>query len=319
MNTADLDVNQEVPFNSNQKAKKRFTINPRIRGDLFWGYVMIAPTLIGLTIFHIWPVFQTLYFSFTTWGAFGIYEWSGLNNYEKMMTDHLFWMSLRNTLFYTCMTIPIAVALSIIAAVLLNQKIRGVTFYRTLYFLPVVTMPAAVAMVWKWLYSADYGLINYLLSTIGIKGPAWLTDPRIALFSMVIVAVWAAIGHNMVIFLSGLQGISSSYYEAASIDGAGPYTSFIRITLPLLTPTIFFVTVISLIGAFQVFDLVFMMIGPDSIVIEHTQSVVFLFYKHAFMLNNKGYAAAIAMVLFVIILIITVIQMKLQKRWVHYE
>ncbi|WP_261381233.1 carbohydrate ABC transporter permease [Paenibacillus cremeus] len=294
-------------------------MNPRTRGDLFWGYLMIAPTVLGLAIFHIWPVFQTFYYSFTTWGAFGNYEWSGLNNYETMLTDRLFWISLRNTLVYTCLTIPFGVSLSILAAVLLNQKIRGVTVYRTLYFLPVVTMPAAIAMVWKWLYSADYGLINYLLSVVGIKGPAWLTDPDIALYSMVIVAVWAAIGHNMVIFLSGLQGISSTYYEAASMDGAGPYTKFFRITMPLLTPTIFFVTVISLIGAFQVFDLVFMMIGPDSVVIEHTQSVVFLFYKNAFMLNNKGYAAGIAMVLFVIILIITVIQMKLQKRWVHYE
>ncbi|WP_231571034.1 carbohydrate ABC transporter permease [Gordoniibacillus kamchatkensis] len=300
-----------------QAKKRRF--NPRTRGDYFWGYLMIAPTVLGLLVFSIWPVFQTLYFSFTSWGSFGNYEWTGTDNYKAMFADPMFWMALRNTFIYTCVTIPCAIALSIVAAVLLNQKIRGVTLYRTLYFLPVVTMPSAVAMVWKWLYNADYGLINYLLGAIGIKGPSWLTDPDIALYSMVIVAVWAAIGNNMVIFLSGLQGIPVSYYEAAAIDGAGSFKNFIFITLPLLTPTIFFVTIISLIGAFQVFDLVFMMIGPNSIVIEQTQSVVFLFYKNAFMLNNKGYAAAIAMVLFVIILLVTIVQMKLQKKWVHYS
>jgi multiple sugar transport system permease protein len=318
VNSTELDLHEQLQLYTSKKIKKR-RFNPRTSGDYFWGYAMIAPTVLGLLIFSIWPVFQTLFFSFTTWGAFGNYEWSGLDNYKKMMTDRMFWMALKNTFVYTCVTIPFAIALSIIAAVLLNQKIRGVTVYRTLYFLPVVTMPAAVAMVWKWLYNADYGLINYLISLFGIKGPSWLTDPKIALYSMVLVAVWAAIGHNMVILLSGLQGIPVSYYEAAAIDGAGPFKNFMFITLPLLTPTIFFVTVISLIGAFQVFDLVFMMIGPDSVVIEQTQSVVFLFYKNAFMLNNKGYAAGIAMFLFVIILLVTIIQMKLQKRWVHYN
>jgi multiple sugar transport system permease protein len=318
VNSTELDLHEQLQLYTSKKIKKR-RFNPRTSGDYFWGYAMIAPTVLGLLIFSIWPVFQTLFFSFTTWGAFGNYEWSGLDNYKKMMTDRMFWMALKNTFVYTCVTIPFAIALSIIAAVLLNQKIRGVTVYRTLYFLPVVTMPAAVAMVWKWLYNADYGLINYLISLFGIKGPSWLTDPKIAIYSMVLVAVWAAIGHNMVILLSGLQGIPDSYYEAAAIDGAGPFKNFMLITLPLLTPTIFFVTVISLIGAFQVFDLVFMMIGPDSVVIEQTQSVVFLFYKNAFMLNNKGYAAGIAMFLFVIILLVTIIQMKLQKRWVHYN
>jgi multiple sugar transport system permease protein len=318
VNSTELDLHEQLQLHTSKRIKKR-RFNPRTSGDYFWGYAMIAPTVLGLLIFSIWPVFQTLFFSFTTWGAFGNYEWSGLDNYKKMMTDRMFWMALKNTFVYTCVTIPFAIALSIIAAVLLNQKIRGVTVYRTLYFLPVVTMPAAVAMVWKWLYNADYGLINYLISLFGIKGPSWLTDPKIALYSMVLVAVWAAIGHNMVILLSGLQGIPVSYYEAAAIDGAGPFKNFMLITLPLLTPTIFFVTVISLIGAFQVFDLVFMMIGPDSVVIEQTQSVVFLFYKNAFMLNNKGYAAGIAMFLFVIILLVTIIQMKLQKRWVHYN
>jgi len=287
------------------------------RSDMMWGYLMIAPLMLGLIIFYVWPVFQTFFYSFTEWGAFGNYKWSGINNYEKLLTDTNLLKAFRNTLIYIIFTVPVGIFISILVAVLLNQRIRGLTVYRTLYFLPVVTMPAAVAMVWKWLYNSDYGLLNYGLSKIGISGPHWLTDPKFALYSVIIVAIWSSIGHNMIILLSGLQGISSSYYEAASIDGAGAFYKFFRITLPLLTPTIFFVAVMSLIGAFQVFDLIFMMVG--NIVIDSTQSVVYLFYKYAFMQNAKGYASAIAVVLFVIILAVTYVQMKLQKRWVHYE
>ncbi|WP_409341564.1 carbohydrate ABC transporter permease [Paenibacillus sp. MBLB4367] len=297
-----------------QSAKKRKSITTK---DWFWGYVMIAPLMIGLLVFYIWPVVQTFFYTFTDWGAFGNYTWAGLDNYKKLGDDPSLLRAFRNTLIYIISMVPISIFLSILIATLLNQKIKGLTIYRTIYFLPVVTMPAAVAMVWKWLYNADYGLINYALSFIGIKGPKWLTDPNIALFSVVIVAVWSSIGHNMVIFLSGLQGISSSYYEAAEIDGAGPFTKFFQITLPLLSPTIFFVAVLGLINAFQVFDIIFLMVG--NITIEATQSVVYLFFKYAFMLNQKGYAATVAVVLFAIIMIVTYVQMKLQKKWVHYE
>jgi multiple sugar transport system permease protein len=180
-------------------------------------------------------------------------------------------------------------------------------------------MPAAVSIVWKWLYNSDYGLINYLLSKVGIHGPGWLTEPRIALYSLVCVAVWGAIGYNMVIILSGLQGIPKTFYEAAEIDGASPILQFFKITLPLLTPTLFFVTVMSLINTFQVFELVYMMVGPNSPVIAETQTLVYLFYKQAFISNDKGYAAAISLFIFVIILLFTILQFKLQKKWVHYE
>ncbi|MFD0711510.1 carbohydrate ABC transporter permease [Paenibacillus sp. GCM10027626] len=298
-------------------AHKKTKIGRMRRTDMMWGYIMIAPLMLGLLVFYVWPVFQTFFFSFTEWGAFGKYKWSGIDNYEKLLTDPNLLKAFRNTLIYIIFTVPVGIFISILVAVLLNQRIRGLTLYRTLYFLPVVTMPAAVAMVWKWLYNADYGLLNFGLSKIGIQGPQWLTDPKFALYSVIIVAIWSSIGHNMIILLSGLQGISSSYYEAASIDGAGTMYQFFRITLPLLTPTIFFVSVISLIGAFQVFDLIFMMVG--NIVIDSTQSIVYLFYKYAFMQNMKGYASAIAVILFLIIMGVTYVQMKLQKRWVHYE
>jgi len=289
------------------------------RGEYTWGYLMIAPFFIGLAIFYIWPVLQTFYFSFTEWGAFNNYNWGGTANYEKLVSDTKLWGAMKNTFLFVIMSVPFTIALSIVAAALLNQKVRGLTIYRTLYFLPVVTMPAAVAMVWKWLYNGDYGLINYVLRSFSIDGPNWLSDSNFALVAVVVVAVWMHIGSNMIILLSGLQGISSSYYEAAELDGAGPFAKFFRITLPMLTPTIFFVTVMQLISAFQMFDLIFMMIGDKSIALESTQTVVFLFYKYAFIDNAKGYASAIAVLLLAIILTVTAVQMKLQKRWVHYE
>ncbi len=314
---------KEVPLQTEVKSAKRIKVSSlaktRKRSDYFWAYLMIAPTMLGLFIFYLWPIVQNFYFSFTEWGAFGQYEWTGLDNYKRLLEDATLLQAFKNTSIYIIFTVPIGIFLSIIVAVLLNQNIKGKSIYRTLYFLPVITMPAAIAMVWKWLYNADYGMFNYLLSLARIDGPQWVSDPNIALYSIIAVAIWSGIGYNMVIFLSGLQGIPKMYYEAAEIDGAGPVTVFFKITLPLLSPVIFFVSIMSLIGAFQVFDLIFMMIGKSSTALESTQSIVYLFYQHAFVLNDKGYAAAIAVLLLAVILIITAIQMVLQKKWVHYD
>jgi len=307
----------EADVRARQKMKRR--LSPMKTQEWLWGYIFVAPLILGIAVFYMWPVIQTFYFSFTEWGAFNKYSWSGLKNYERLLQDKVLWGAFRNTLLFVVWSVPLTVIFSIIVAALLNQKVRGLTIYRTLYFLPVVTMPAAVSIVWKWLYNGDYGFINYILSFFNIKGPTWLSDPKFALYAVIVVAVWMAIGNNMIILLSGLQGISSSYYEAAELDGAGPFYKFFNITLPLLTPTIFFVMVMQLISAFQMFDLIFMMIGDKSIAIESAQTVVFIFYKYAFLDNAKGYASTIAIVLLVVILIITAIQMKLQKKWVHYE
>ncbi|MGZ7147902.1 carbohydrate ABC transporter permease [Bacillus sp. BC08] len=311
------DLSIKVVEQKNTHIQKKYKKKKKL--DYIWAYVMIAPTMLGLFIFYMWPIVQNIYFSFTAWDAFGSYEWIGLENYKKMFTDKDLGKAFQNTFIYIVLTVPIGIFLSIILAVLLNQNIKGKSLYRTLYFLPVITMPAAIAMVWKWIYNSDYGLLNYMLSWFGIDGPNWLTNPNIALYSIIIVAIWGGIGYNMVIFLSGLQNIPKTYYEAAIMDGARPITIFFKITLPLLSPVIFFVTIMSLIGAFQVFDLIFMMIGRTSNVIENTQSIVYLFYQSAFILNEKGYSAAIAVVLLIIILIITAIQMILQKKWVHYD
>jgi multiple sugar transport system permease protein len=285
-----------------------------------WGYLLILPTVLGLGLFYLWPLVQSFYLAFTRWGAFGDYRWCGLQNFERLVSDPKIVDALRNSLIFTGLTVPLSISLATLIAVLLNAKIRGVSFYRVLYFLPVVTMPAAVGIVWRWLFNADYGAINYVLQKVfGIRGPSWLTDPKIALYSLVAVAVWGAIGNNMIIILSGLQNIPTVYYEAADIDGAGVLTKFFRITLPMLSPTLFFVSVTAIIGALQMFELVYMMIGINSPAIRATQTVVYLFYREAFINMNKGYASAIILVLFVIILGLTFIQLRLQRRWVHYD
>ncbi|WP_240546576.1 carbohydrate ABC transporter permease [Paenibacillus artemisiicola] len=301
------------------KQTKRMGMGRLRRNDYFWAYLMIAPTMIGTAVFSIWPLFQTLYLGFTKWDAFGNYEWTGTENYRRMASDPELWLSLKNTAVFTICTVPVSLVLSTIVAILLNQKIRGIPIYRTLYFLPVVTMPAAVAMVWKWLYNADFGLLNYALGFFTDLRPGWVSDPSIALYSIAVVSVWGGIGYNMIILISGLQGISSTLYEAASIDGASTMTRLFRITLPLLTPTFFFLTITSLIGSLQVFELIFMMIGPNSIAIDATQTIVYYFYQTAFLDNDKGYATAIALLLFAIILLVTVVQFIFQKKWVHYE
>jgi multiple sugar transport system permease protein len=287
--------------------------------EAFWGYLMIAPIAVGLTIFYLYPIVRTLYFSFTEWGAFGGYEWTGLENYRALIADEAVRGALVNTLVYSFLVL-LGIPLSIVLAALLNVKgLRGVGIYRVLYFLPVVTMPVAVAIVWRWIYNGDFGILNFLLSTIGISGTSWLTNPDTALVSIAVVGVWMTIGYNMVILLAGLQGIPPHYYEAAAIDGAGPFRKFFSITVPLLSPSIFFVTVLTLIQSLQVFDLVFAMIMPTNPALPRAQSMVYLFYREAFVANDRGYAAAIVMALLVVILLMTVIQFRLQRRWVHSE
>lgn len=287
--------------------------------DYTWAYIMIAPTIIGLIILNIWPLIQTVILSFNTVDGFSQMQWSGLSNYKKLFADPEVWQATLNTLKYTIISVPIGVILSLVVAVLLNANIKGKTIYRVIYFLPVVSAPAAIAMVWKWLYNSEYGLFNYLLSLVGIKGPSWLSDPKLSLLSVIIVGIWSVLGYNMIILLAGLQEIPKTFYEAAEIDGAGPIRRFFSITFPLVSPTMFFVVITSIIGGLQIFDLIFMMVDRTNAALQSTQSLVYLFYKYSFVINDKGYGSTIVTLLLAIILIITVIQFKLQKKWVHYD
>ncbi len=287
--------------------------------DWLWGYGMVAPLVAGLIIFYFYPFVQSIYMSFTKTGAFNRSTWNGITNYVELIGDETFWQSLKNTLVYVIMTVPVGILLSIVMAGLLNSKIKVTSFYRTVYFLPSVTMAAAISLVWRWIYNGDYGLLNVILGFLGIKGASWLTNPNTVMIAIGIVGIWCSCGYNTIILLAGLQGISSNYYEAAAIDGAGPWYVFWKITFPLLSPTIFFVMVTSLINGLKTFDMVYMMVPTSSPVYKEAQTVVMYFYRNAFEYGDKGYASSIAVVMFALIMLITVFQMKFQKKWVIYD
>lgn len=283
------------------------------------GYLLIAPVTIGLTIFYILPFIQNIWFSFHEVNRFNMATFIGLQNYKDLFQDKELLGAFLNTLKYTIITVPISLFLSVLLASLLNSDIYGKSFYRTIYFLPSVTMPVAIALVWKWIFHGDYGILNSFLKLFGIEGRSWLTDPKTALYVVMIVAIWSSVGYNMIILLAGMQGISKSYYEAATLDGAGVVTQFFKVTVPLLSPTIFFVLITGFIGAFQVFDTLYMMIGKDNPAMPQSQTLNVLFYRNAFEYGYKGYAAAISIFMFAIIMMITIVQLYGQKKWVHYD
>ena len=301
-----------------RKVKSTAKLKNAKHNEWMWGYILVAPTVIGLLILNIIPLIQTFILSFQKTGDFGSSQWAGFENYKRLFSDPAVWQATGNTLKYVLMVIPFIIIFSLLVAVLLNQKIKGKSIYRVIYFLPMVAAPAAVAMVWKWLFNSEFGLINYLLSLIGIQGPQWVSDPNFALIAIAIVGIWSAVGYNMILLLAGLQEIPKDYYEAASIDGAGSIRQFFSVTLPLVSPSLYFVMVTSIISAFQVFDVIFMMIDKTSMAIESTQSLVYLFYQHSFTVNDKGYGSAIIMLLLAIIMVSTFIQSKIEKKWVHY-
>ncbi|SEL79138.1 carbohydrate ABC transporter permease [Streptacidiphilus jiangxiensis] len=287
--------------------------------EWIWGYLMILPLVAGLACFYLWPIAQSCYYSFTTWGVFGGQQWVGLANYRAFLSDPQLPKAAWNTVLYSLLML-LAIPFSIVLAALLNQlRGRHVGLYRTLYFLPVVSMPAAVAMVWRWLYNGDYGLINYLLSLVGVHGPHWVSDPRFTVYAMAVVGIWSSLGYNMIIFSAGLKGIPRHYYEAAELDGAGRVRQFFSITLPLLSPSIFFVSVLTVIGGLQMFDTVLMMLGRANPALAGSKTIAYLFYEDVFLDNRQGMGCAIAVVLMAVLLVLTAVQFRLQKKWVHYE
>lgn len=290
------------------------------KNEFIWGWFFILPTIIGLIILNIIPIFQTIYQSFFKTGAFGKGNiFVGLDNYKKLFLDDSVWQALLNTFKYVIVEVPFSIAIAIVLAVLLNRKMRGRTVFRTIYFLPMVAAPAAIAMVWRWLYNSEFGLLNHILGSFGINPINWISNPQIAVISIAGVGIWSVLGYNMVLFLAGLQEIPRDYYEAAEIDGANGIREFFSITLPLISSTMFFVMVTRIIGALQVFDVIYMMLDRTNPAFPKTQSLVYLFYKYSFIESNKGYGSAIVMLLLVVIMIITIIQVKLQKKWVNYN
>ena len=281
-----------------------------------WGWLFILPTMFGLIILNIIPIFQTIWQSFFKTGDFGKGNiFIGAENYIRLFGDTEVWQSVLNTFKYAIVEVPFSIAISLVLAVLLNRKMKGVSTYRTIFFLPMVAAPAAVAMVWRWLFNTEFGLLNHVFG----GNVQWISDPKIAVFSIAVIGIWSIIGYNMVLFLAGLQEIPRDYYEAADIDGANGIEQFFNITVPLLSPTIFFVSITRIIGGLQVFDLIFMVMDKNNPALYKTQSIVYLFYQNSFVENNKGYGSTIVVLLIAIIMVITVFQKKKKKKWVYYN
>jgi len=274
--------------------------------------VLLLPSLIGMFTFVMLPVLSSLVLSFAEWDLIGELRWIGLDNYVTALSDPTVLGALGHTLLFIAGYLPAVVALALGLALLLNRRLKGRVVFRAVYFVPVVTSWVAVSLIWKWLLNPQYGLINYGLALIGIKGPGWLFDPSWAMAGIVLTSIWKDVGFVAVIYLAGLQDIPENLYEAASLDGATPWQRFWTITLPMLAPTTFFVTTISLISSFQVFDQVWIMTGGGPA--GATSVMVEQIYKNAFSYYKMGYASAISWVLFALIFIVTLAQNFAQRR-----
>lgn len=286
--------------------------------------VFLLPACTGLLIFSVIPIFYSMVISITNWNGLnawdlgaGVPAFTGMENFRDLILGEEFWRTLRNTAYYIVLYIPLMMIVSIGAAVLLNNTFKGMGVYRVLFFIPVLTSWVAGALIWKWLLSKDYGPVNQILSFIGIEGPAWLQDPTWAMPGIVLASLWKDMGFFSLIMLGGIQAINPTYYESAQIDGASFWRKFVHITLPLMSPILLFVMIISVINSFQLFPQV--MIMTDAGPYGSTQVMVERIYKYAFEFFQMGYAAAFSWVLFVIIFFFTIIQLILQKKWVHYE
>ena len=280
-------------------------------------YLYLLPTLAGMLLLSAGAIAGAFMVSFTRWDLVSAPEWAGLANYRLMLESPLFWEVFGNTFYFVALAVPFSVGGSLFLALLVNQRLRGMTFFRTVYFMPVVASMVAVALVWSWIFNPEYGLLNDLLARwFGVRGPEWLADPRWAMPALVIVTVWKGLGYNMLLFLAGLQNIPQELYDAALTDGARAWSRFKHVTLPMLSPTMFFVVVISLINGFQVFEQTFILTrgGPANA----TRTLSYFIYENAFQFFQMGYAAAMAVVLFLLLFGITLIQLRLQKRWVFY-
>lgn len=288
----------------------------RSRKEAKWAYLFVTPTIIGLLVLNFYPIISTFYLSFCKTGDFGLNNiFVGLDNFVKLFHDPDIPQALVNTFRYAFFQVTISIALSLVLAVLVNRKMKGVSIYRTIYFLPMICAPAAIAMVWRWMFNQDFGILNKILGT----NISWTTDPEIAWICVAVVGIWSSLGYNMVLLLGGLQDIPKDYYEAAAIDGATGVKAFFHLTIPLLSPTLFFIIQTGIIGALQLFDLPYMIIDESSRAIQSVKSVTYLFYQYSFERGDRGYGSAIVIFMMLIISIITYVIQKTEKKWVHYN
>lgn len=282
-----------------------------------WVMLFLAPSLTGLIVFILGPVIYSLFLTLYDWNLLSAPRFVGLNNFVEVFQDTRFIQASKHTFTYLILYIPSVLALAFGMALLLNQPLRGRTFFRMAFFVPVVSSWVAVSVIWRWIFNPRFGLMNYLLAQVGIEGPGWLFDPDTVLYAIVIASVWKDTGFVAVLFLAGLQGIPGIYYEAAKIDGASSRQRLRHITIPLITPTTFFALITSLIGSFQMFDQAWLM--PERFARSGASVVMEQIVNNAFRYQRMGYAASMSWILFAVIFVITIVQLRLQKRWVHYD
>ncbi|MCI9366710.1 MAG: sugar ABC transporter permease [Oscillospiraceae bacterium] len=295
--------------------KKNNKLSRTSRQEQLWAYIMVAPTIIGLIVLNLWPFVQTVYTSFCEHLGFGHYQFVGLENYIKMFQNPEFWRATWNTILFCILTVPVGLFLSLLVAVMLNAKIKFKGGFRTIFFLPMVCAPAAVTMVWRWIFNGEYGILNQVLGTkIG-----WITDPNVVMVSCAIVAIWSNIGYDAILLLAGLQNIPKSLYEANSIDGAGKVRQFFTITLPMVSPTLFVVMIMRLMASVKVYDLIYMMVEETNPAVTNVQSLMYLFYRSSFVAGDRGYGSAIVIWTVLLIGMVTIIQFVGQKKWVNYD
>lgn len=280
-----------------------------------WAWLMVAPTIIGLVVLNLWPFVQTIYTSFCEHLGFGHYRFIGLDNFVRMFQNAEFWRATWNTVLFCLLTVPVGLFLSLLVAMLLNAKIKFRGGFRTIFFLPLVCAPAAVTMVWRFIFNGEYGILNQIFGTrIG-----WITDPKFVMISCAIVAIWSNIGYDAVLLLAGLQNIPKTLYEANSIDGAGKVKQFFTITLPMVSPTLFVVMIMRLMSSVKVYDLIYMMVEETNPAVTSVQSLMYLFYRSSFVAGERGYGSAIVLWTVLLIGLVTLIQFYGQKKWVNYD
>lgn len=299
---------------SNTKVKSK--IPGYQKKERMWAYLFIAAPVIGFLLFGFIPTVWSIGLSFTEWNLINDAKFVGLDNYKALVDDEKVLKSIYNTIFLM-IGVPIGMVISLILAVMMNRKIRGIAVFRAIYYIPVISPIIAVTLVWQWIFNYDYGLLNNLMwDWFGIQGPNWLGSASWVKPALIIISVWAGIGSTMILYLAGLQSIPLSYYEAADVDGANIFQKFFRITFPLLSPIHFFVLVMGIIGAFQSFSQIYVIAG-DGGPEYSAATIVFYIFENGFKYYNMGYASATAWILGVIIFVVTLIQFRLSKHWVY--
>lgn len=287
------------------------------RREAINAYIMLAPWIIGFIAFTAGPMIASIVISFMDWPLLQAPKWIGLENYRFMFKDELFWISLYNTIYYTVIGVPLRVIAALCVALAMNLKLRGISVYRTIYYIPSITPAVASSIMWLWIFNPDFGLANALLGYLGIHSRIrWIYDPALSKPSLILMSLWG-IGGMMIILLAGLQGIPEQLYEAAELDGAGLWHKFWHITLPMLSPSIFFVTIMQVISSFQVFTQAYVMTrgGPAN----STLFMVLYLYQNGFEFFRMGYASALAWALFMFVLVLTILQFRGSRYWVFYE